>query len=497
MKKGETYEGVCLKTVFPCKGIVGTDEGNVIVKGALPGQRVSFRINKNKHGIVEGALTGVLEKSAEEKAEAEKRKICPHFGICGGCSYISLPYEAELKIKEEQMLDLFTPVLKQCGDEISDKWQGIFVSPLPFEYRNKMEFSFGDEYKDGPLALGMHRKGSLYDIVTVDECMIVDEDYRAVIRATLDFFKSKDIPFYHKSRCEGYLRHLLVRKAHATGEMLTALVTSSQAPDSEKQLLKEYAEVVKNAAPHTGVIHIVNDSQADVVKADRIEILYGRDYINERLLGLGFKISLFSFFQTNTVGAEVLYSKVREYVSLAAEAAKTEGFGEVYDLYCGTGTITQLVASVAEHVTGVEIVEEAVEAAKENAVLNGIDNVSFIAGDVLKVLDDLNERPGLIILDPPRDGVHPKALPKILSYDSKYLIYVSCKPTSLARDLVPVYEAGYRVVKMCCVDQFPWTSGAEVCCLLEQLKSAKEHIEITIDAEDYYRIKDSDKKQDE
>ena len=206
---------------------------------------------------------------------------------------------------------------------------------------------------------------------------------------------------------------------------------------------------------------MINDGLSDVVKADSTEILYGKDYFYEEILGLRFKISPFSFFQTNSAGAEVLYEKAREYIG------EIDG-GVVYDLYSGTGTIAQVLAPVAKKVIGVEIVEEAVFAARENAKENHLDNCSFHAGDVLKVIDELKEVPDTIVLDPPREGVHPKAILKILDFGVKRILYISCKPTSLARDLVIFEEHGYKPVKAQCVDMFPWTRGIETICLFEK-----------------------------
>ena len=215
-----------------------------------------------------------------------------------------------------------------------------------------------------------------------------------------------------------------------------------------------------------GILHIINDSVADVVQSDRTEILYGQDYFYEELLGLKFKISTFSFFQTNSLSAEVLYETAREYVGELSESGEPEKI--VYDLYSGTGTIAQLMAPVAKKVIGVEIVEEAVEAAKKNAKLNGLNNCEFIAGDVLKVLDTIEEKPDMIILDPPRDGIHPKALQKIIGYGIDKMVYISCKPTSLVRDLEVFLENGYVVEKAVAVDQFPWTANIETVCLLSR-----------------------------
>ena len=227
-----------------------------------------------------------------------------------------------------------------------------------------------------------------------------------------------------------------------------------------------------------GILHMVNDSVADVVRSDETKLLYGRDYFYEEILGLRFRITAFSFFQTNSLGAEVLYSTAREFIGELSNQKSGEAKRDkvVFDLYSGTGTIAQLMAPAAKKVVGVEIVKEAVEAARENAKLNGLSNCEFIAGDVLKVLDELEERPDVIILDPPRDGVHPKALKKILAYGVEKIVYISCKPTSLARDLESFLEDGYEVERVVCCDQFPWTGNVETVCLLSKLY-AKHYIE--------------------
>lgn len=458
MKKGQIVEGIVERVDFPNKGVVKTEEGTCIVKNALPGQRVKAGINKVRKGKAEGRLLEVVEKSP-----LETESPCPHFGVCGGCTYISLPYEEQLKVKEGQVKKLLDSVL--CKQESSWIFEGIKASPVQFAYRNKMEFSFGDEVKDGPLALGMHKRGSFYDIVTVSDCQIVDEDYRAILTFTRDYFDKEGLPFYHKLRHEGYLRHLLVRKAARTGEILVALVTTSQMePDLKSWMDGLLARPIKGK--FAGILHIINDSLADVVKSDKTEILYGQDFFYEELLGLKFKISTFSFFQTNSLSAEVLYETAREYVG---DLGKGEPDKVVYDLYSGTGTIAQLMAPVAKKVIGVEIVEEAVEAARKNAELNNLHNCEFITGDVLKVLDNIEEKPDMIILDPPRDGIHPKALTKIIGYGIEKLVYISCKPTSLVRDLEVFLESGYVVEKAVAVDQFPWTTGIETLAVLKKI----------------------------
>lgn len=468
MKKGQTYEGYVERIEFPNKGIVKCDEEYAVVKNTIPGQKVSFMVNKKRKGKVEGRLLEVIEK-----AENEIESVCPHFNECGGCSYQNLPYEVQLEIKKNQVRKILTPAIEkqmlsdnvaQNKEEYIDSlYEGIKASPVQFDYRNKMEFSFGDEYKDGPLALGMHKRGSFYDIVSVKNCRLIDEDYRKILTCVLDFFTKNNTTYFHRMRHEGYLRHLLVRKAQKTGEILIALVTTTQETYDLQPLITLLIKL-ELKGKITGVLHTKNDSVADVVQSDETVLLYGQDYFYEELLGLKFKISQFSFFQTNTLGAEVLYETAREYLGDITKDGKNNS--TVFDLYSGTGTIAQLLAPVAKKVIGVEIVEEAVEAAKQNAALNGLDNCEFIAGDVLKVIDDIEEKPDFIILDPPRDGIHPKALQKIIDYGVERIVYISCKPTSLARDLEVLLDGGYRMERITACDQFPGTVHVETICLL-------------------------------
>ena len=495
MKKGQIRTGVVRNVKFPNRAMVvlepleGAADGEEIceVKGALPGQKISVVITKVRKGKGEGRLKEILEKSPIETVGVENGG-CPHFNICGGCSYISMPYEESLKIKENQVRELLEPVLSK--QQSVCQIEPIRQSPAYYGYRNKMEFTFGDEVKDGPLALGMHKKGSFYDIVTVDGCRLVDDDYSAILRETLYYFEEKKTPFYHRYTHEGYLRHLLVRRASRTGEILAALVTTTQ-QEVDLESWKERLLSLPLNGKFAGILHITNDSMSDAVKCDSSEILYGRDYFYEELLGLKFRISTFSFFQTNTCGAEVLYETAREYVgSLVKEEGKPDSI--VYDLYSGTGTIAQLMAPVAKKVIGVEIVEEAVVAARENAKQNGLENCEFIAGDVLKVLDEIEEKPDFIILDPPRDGVHPKALSRIIGYGVEKLVYISCKPTSLARDLEIFTANGYEVQRCVPVDQFPWTTGIETVVLLSkgEVDSKKIRVEFSLEDMDMSEFQD-------
>lgn len=454
MKKGQIIEGKVLDVKFPNTAKVECEEGFVTVKNVIPGQIVKVMVNKVRNGRAEGRVLEVVEKS---KLEDDEQR-CRHFGQCGGCVYQPVTYEQQLIIKEQQVKQLLDSV---CSDYV---FEGIKASPIHDEYRNKMEFSFGDEIKDGPLSLGMHKKGSFHDIVTVSECKIVDNDFRLILSKTLEFFTEKKTPFYKKMQHEGYLRHLLVRKAKKTGEILIDLVTTTQLED--EALMTEYVnailEIEKINGRIVGILHTYNDSLADAVINERTEVMYGQDYFYEELLSLKFKITPFSFFQTNSLGAEILYDTARSYIGDTKDKV-------VFDLYSGTGTIAQLMASVAKKVVGVEIVNEAVEAAKVNAQLNGLENCEFLAGDVLKVIDDITDKPDMLILDPPRDGINPKALEKLIAYGVDRIVYVSCKPTSLVRDLAVFKENGYRLERAVAVDMFPGTANIETVVLLSKV----------------------------
>ncbi len=451
MKKGDKVEGIVESVSFPNKGTVMVDGIKVTVKNTIEGQKIKAVVNKKRKGKVEARLQEVTEKSPEETDAP-----CKDFGTCGGCLYQSLPHALQLEMKERQVKEL----LSDYG--IDNCYEGITPSPRVFGYRNKMEYSFGDPCMDGPLTLGLHKRGSIYDIVETDACQLVHEDFNRILSAVLRYFKERNTPFYHKRTHEGVLRHLVLRQGVKTHQLLINLVTSSQHELELGGLVTVLTELnLDNKI--AGIVHTINDQIADAVKVDDMKLLYGEPHFYEEILGLLFKISPFSFFQTNTLGAERLYSIVRDYVGDIDDKV-------VYDLYSGTGTITQMLAAVAKKAVGVEIVEEAVEAAKVNAELNDLDNCEFIAGDVLKVLDDLTARPDAIILDPPREGIHPKALQKIIDYGVDMIVYVSCKPTSLANDLRAFIDAGYQVERWALMDMFPHTTHVETVVLITKVK---------------------------
>ena len=443
MKRGSQVTIKIEKTEFPSVGISEFEGKKLYIKGAFPGQTVKGTVKKKRDTYADVKLVEVLEK-----APYEIEAPCPHFGVCGGCSSQNLTYEKQLELLSDEVCELF-----EDKDIPMGMYLGVKGSENTWEYRNKMEFTFGDLEKGGELTLGMHMKGKSFGVLTVDNCMIVDEDFRKVLTVTVEYFRKQNLPYYRVMKREGYLRHLVVRKASNTGELMVNLVTTTQIDFD----LSGYTELLKSQTYKgklVSVLHTENDSFSDAVVPEKVNILYGRDYITEELLGLKFKISPFSFFQTNSRGAESLYSIVRDFMGNGDNKV-------VFDLYCGTGTIGQIAAPNAKKVIGLELIEEAVEAAKENAKLNGLDNCEFIAGDVAETIKQVKVKPDIIILDPPRSGVSPKALDYVIKFNAKEIIYVSCNPKTMVDNLETLLVAGYKVEKSKVKDMFPNTPHAE------------------------------------
>ncbi|NFB18560.1 23S rRNA (uracil(1939)-C(5))-methyltransferase RlmD [Clostridium botulinum] len=452
MRKGKEYEFLIEETEFPGTGVAQKDGVPVYIKGTVPGQKVLAKVTKKRREYAQAKLLEIIENidyAIENK--------CPHFGQCGGCSTQYIPYEKQLQIKEEQLLKLFKSKEIKGFDFL-----GVEKSPEEYEYRNKMEFTFGDMEKGGDLTLGMHVKNRNFSIVTVDNCEIVDRDFRNILTTVVNYFNEKRLPKYRVMSHEGFLRNLVIRKAKNTGEILVNIVTTSQMEFDFKEIVDMLLKV-ECKGEIKGILHTINDTLSDVVQVDKLEILYGRDYIIEELLGLKFKIAPEAFFQTNSKGAEKLYSIVKDFLGDASSKV-------VFDLYCGTGTIGQIVAPKAKKVIGVELIEEAVKAANENAKLNGLNNCEFIAGDVAKVIKDVKQKPDIIILDPPRPGVHPVALEYVVKFQPKEIIYVSCNPKTLVDDLKYLIDNGYKLEKVKGMDMFPHTPHTECVTRIERVK---------------------------
>lgn len=433
---------------YPNYGIGEYDGQEIRIKNTLPGRTVSARLSRQKDGYREGKHYEDLELSPKEIY-----KGCGNYD-CGGCAFQRFSYEDERAIKIRGLENL----AREKDLEINMTFHD---NPMPKGYRNKMEYTFGDQEKGGDLFLGMHRKKKFYEIVPTPNCNIVHPDFEKIRAASQDHFRKLGQDQYIRSDHKGFLRHLVIRYSLTEGEILVNLVTSSQ-DDLDKEAFVDMVLSLNLEGKVVGILHTLNDSMSDTVQADELTILYGRDYIYESILGLKFKVSAFSFFQPNVPGIENLYRRVLEMASSVDRDI-------VFDLYSGTGTISQVLAKECKKVIGVEIVEEAIEAAKDNAELNNIGNVEFIANDVLDEIGKLNEAVDLIVLDPPRSGIVPKALKGILRHKPKNIIYISCNPRTMFADFSTFFENSYEIVgNVEIFDQFTRTYHAEALALLSR-----------------------------
>lgn len=381
--------------------------------------------------------------------------VCPQDEFCGGCIYQGVPYEQQLKAKESEVKALF----REKGANV-EKMDPIEGCKDIYRYRNKMEYTFGDLVKDGPLCLGMHKKKNFMSIITVDQCQLVDEDFNKILRFTLNFAVERGYKHYHKKSHTGLLRNLIVRKGVATQEILINIVTTTEEGFDEAAYTSGLLALdLENHI--VGVLRTFNDVIADKVTCEELKTLWGRDYYMEEILGLKFKVSAFSFFQTNVKAVERLYMDAINLID------NFEG-KKAFDLYCGTGTISQILALKAKEVIGIELVEEAVEAAKVNASLNGLENCRFIAGDVFEELEKILDKPEVIVVDPPRVGMSLKAVEKIAGYGVDQIVYISCNPKTLAMNIAQFEYLGYKAVYAKPYDNFPWTKHIECICLLEK-----------------------------
>ncbi len=402
--------------------------------------------------------TSNKQEYGQSKQGYGQRPVCPHDESCGGCIYQGVPYEQQLAEKEKLVRDLI--VKNGIKTERTDP---IEPAPRLYGYRNKMEFTFGDLVKGGEMTLGMHMKKRFMSVVTVDHCQLVHRDMTEILSAVLGFCAERGYTKYNKKTHEGMMRNLVIRTGERTGQILVNIVTTG-AHDAGGRGFDGAAFrdlILGLGLEHSvaGILHTTNDDPSDAIKCGGLDVLYGEDFYTERIMGLDFKVGAFSFFQTNISAVERLYEEATGMIEDVSGKL-------VYDLFCGTGTITQTVAGKAREVTGVEIVEDSVRAARENAAANGIENCGFICGDVLKVLPSLTERPDVIIMDPPRAGIHPKVLPMIASYGAPEILYISCNPKTMMPDIAVLQDHGYAVKRLKPYDNFPMTKHVECAALM-------------------------------
>ncbi|MCR4816375.1 MAG: 23S rRNA (uracil(1939)-C(5))-methyltransferase RlmD [Bacteroidales bacterium] len=441
------------------KAIVRVDGMVVFVPFVVPGDIIDLKIYKKKKNYAEGVATAI-KRPSPLRVGAE----CPHFGVCGGCKWQTMSYDAQLRYKEQQVRDN----LERLGHIDTSGMRPICGSDKIFYYRNKLEFTFSNKRwlcegetrdENDPGAVGFHVPTVFDKVLPIEHCVLQPEPSNRVRTALRDYAIAHNIPFYDIRNHTGYLRNVVIRNT-STGELMIVVIVADDKPD----ILTPMMEFLKKEFPETtSLLYIVNNKFNDSYTDLDVHVFSGQGYITERMPRYGggeplrFKINPKSFYQTNSEQAFKLYSFVAEFAELEANDT-------VYDLYTGTGTIAQFVAGMCSRVVGIEYVEEAIADAKENAAMNGIDNCTFYAGDMAKVLDDdfvsRNGRPDVIITDPPRAGMHEKVVEQLLSIGARRIVYVSCNPATQARDLALLSEK-YDIRRIQPVDMFPHTQHVE------------------------------------
>ncbi|MEZ5101381.1 MAG: 23S rRNA (uracil(1939)-C(5))-methyltransferase RlmD [Thermoleophilia bacterium] len=430
-------------------GVARLDGFVVFVRRGLPGDLVRARVTKVKKGYAEAFTVDVLEPGPN-RVEAR----CQHFGTCGGCRFQDLAYAEQAAQKAEQVRD----ALVRLGGIEDPVIEPIVEALDVYGYRNKLEYSFAPA--EGGLSLGFHRAGRWDQVLQVERCHLTSDAGNAVRDAVRAWAIEHGVPAYDQRANEGYLRHLVVREGTNTGQLMVVLVTAP----GDIPALGPLLEAIRTVPAVRSIHWAVNDRPAEVTNLPT-QLLWGESAIEEEVLGMRFRVRPNAFLQTNTRMAEKLYGLVREYAGLT-------GNETVYDLYSGIGTIGLVLAPDALTVWGIEVSEEAVACAIENADLNRIPNTAFFAGDVGAAVEELVPRsgpPDVVVVDPPRAGLPPKALRKVAELEAPRLVYVSCNPTTLAgnaRELVE--QLGYRLVRVRPVDMFPHTPHIEAVSVFER-----------------------------
>ena len=478
MKKGDLLELEIEKYAFEGKGIAkiikdpGTPQTEqasqnkyvVFVDGAYPGDKIKAQLRKIKKSYAEAKLSEIISPSS-----LRVKAKCNYFGHCGGCKQQDMVYSSQTDFKHQQVEEIFN----KLGGFSNYSIETILPSENIFYYRNKMEFSFTEkrwlteaEIKSGKnidnnFALGLHIPG-LYDkVIDIEECFLQSELSNKILNLTRKFFKAQNTSIYSTSTHEGYLRNLVIKQSHHTNDLMVNLVTS----DENKTLMESYTNFLLKEVPEiTTVINNINLKKAAVAVGDYEKVYFGSGYIFDSIGKYKFRISANSFFQTNSMQAEKLYRTALDFAGLSGNEI-------VYDLYSGAGTISIFVSGNAKEVYAFESVESAVSDAEENKKINNIDNVHFFTADLyksfLQVVDENKiPSPDLVILDPPRSGMHTNTVDDVVKLNPSKIVYVSCNPTTQVRDIKLFTQAGYRLVKIKPVDMFPHTYHIENVALL-------------------------------
>ena len=459
------------KNTMPNYSIAKGENGKLYrFKGGIEGQEVVIRTGKLKGDYYKAKLIEITKKSPLETLD---NGVNPD--EMSGNKFENLEYETELELKKKMVNEVYEELYWE-------KEIPLNPSPVINGYRNKMEYTFGDSYLGGPLVLGMHKLGKFYEIADYDGGSIVNDDFNIIREFTQTFFRDQGLKQYHKTKGEGSLKFFVIKYSFYENAFMLNLVTKTS-DEITDNLLEKYIKEALELNLNGKIIsffHTISDSIADAIVPDKINHIWGEDHLTEEINGLKFNISPFSFFQPNPKGAEKLYNKAVEFAGDIS--GKT-----VFDLYSGTGTISQIFAKKASHVIGVEIVEESVQKAKENAEINNLTNVEFRANDVLKEIDSLTQSPDIVVVDPPRAGIHQEAISKIAKMGATKIIYISCNPVTQVEDLKLFREYGYKIEKIEAFDLFPKTAHVETVALLSKLNT-EHHLDIEIGEDELSEI---------
>jgi 23S rRNA (uracil1939-C5)-methyltransferase len=443
-EKGSEVEVVIDSLAFGGRGVARLDDFVLFVDRALPGDRVRARITKLKRRFGEGYAVEILEPGA-----SRVKPPCPHYGICGGCRLQALSYDDQKTWKHQQVRD----ALERIGHQSAFELDPIVPAVETLGYRNKLELSFA-RTPDGP-TMGFHRAGRWDEITPITGCLLMGEAPNLARAVVQEWARRAGLEVWDRRTNGGYLRHLIIRASERTGQVLLTLVTNPGDLPQVGWLEDELRERVPGVV---GLLHAPTDSTGEATHGLAATTVFGRDWYKEKLLGLKLRVSSGAFLQTNTTMCEKLYE-------MAIEEAHLAGDEVVWDLYSGIGSIALALAGAAGKVIGVELVEEAVERARENADLNGITNVEFVVGDVAKAVRPLIEAgvdaPDVVVVDPPRAGLTPKAVRRVIELQPARVVYVSCNPTTLAGNAELLVEGGYRLERVRPVDMFPHTHHVE------------------------------------
>ncbi|GAB4179610.1 MAG: 23S rRNA (uracil(1939)-C(5))-methyltransferase RlmD [Calditrichia bacterium] len=458
MKKNQILPLKIEKLAYKGKGVGKIDGRVVFVPYTIPGDEIEVRIRKKRKSYAEGVVQSFIRYS-DKRIDPR----CRYFGYCGGCKWQNIPYEYQLEVKK----DIVRESLEHIGG-LEIAVEPTLPSPAIWNYRNKMEFTFSslrwllpDELNDLSLskenALGFHAPGAFDKIIDIEHCDLQTEDLNQILHIIREYAIEHNLPFYNVHEHSGLLRFVVFRKAAFTDELMVNIITSE---DAGEQLLPLVEQITKEFPKITSIVNSINPDIAQVAFGKEHIVLHGRDYIWERLGPYKFRISPNSFFQTNSRQALQMYTLVKELAGLTGKEI-------VWDLYGGTGTIGIFISAGAGKVTSIELIEAASLDGVENAKLNGITNIEFVTGDMRDLIYSIDETPDVVITDPPRDGMHPKVVKALLEKEPKRIVYVSCNPATLARDLAQLKEK-YDILRVQPVDMFPQTYHIETVLLLER-----------------------------